>query len=200
MEQGREEDAQRVSADQRRSMRGSADAEMVSCLMEYQRASRQSDAESRERANIALDAALAAHAAITQPLTAALEFDLFNACCQDSRYENALAIGESILAHDGVEPRIAERVQNQVTTLRQRQQRAAAIVPLDQVIAMAGRLLAKGWDEAIGQACKASLAYWGAEVPDAELLPVARERLAEALRNYGMDESAGTAQPAAPIV
>jgi DNA-binding response OmpR family regulator len=191
-EQGRTEDAQRVCAEQRRSMRGAADAEMVSCLMEYQRYSRVLTLEGRERANIALDAALTAHADLAAPLAAALEFDLFNACCQDSRYEQALAIGEALLAREDSEPRIRERVQAEVAALRQRQQRAAAIVPLDQVIAMTTRLLNKGWDEAMGHACRASVAYWAQEAPDAESLPIAQARLAEVLRKYGMDDAAAT--------
>lgn len=194
MEQGREEDAQRVQADQRRSMRGAAGGELVSWLMDYQRYSRANTPEAREQANAALDAALQAHADMAEPLTAALEFDLFNACCQDNRYDAALAIGEALLARENLEERIAERVRAQVKAMEQNKQRAAAIVPLNQVVAMTARLAARGWDEAMGQACKASVAYWSAEAPDAELLPQARERLAEVLRKYGMDDAAGAGQ------
>ena len=194
-EQGRTEDAERVCAEQRRSMRGVSGGELVSSLMEYQRFSRLQTAEGQERANAALDAALEAHAAVaeTEPLTAALEFDLFNACCQDKRHEHALAIGEKLLARADCEPRIVARIEAQVEELRAQQRRAAAIVPLDQVIAMTGRLMSRGWDEAIGAACRASVAYWTQDAPDAALLPSAQARLAEVLRKYGMDDAGSAA-------
>ena len=54
---------------------------------------------------------------------------------------------------------------------------------------MTGRLLSRGWDEAMGHACRASVAYWKQEVPDAPLLEAAQTRLAEVLRKYGMDDA-----------
>jgi tetratricopeptide (TPR) repeat protein len=188
MAQGREEDAEKARADQRRSMRGAPDAEMVARLMEYQRYTRPGMAVD-ERAASALDAVLDAHDQLAAPAAAAIEFDIFNACFQDRRFDPALAIGEALLAREGVPARILERVAAQVAAIRAEQKRAAAIVPLDQVIAMCGRLLSKGWDEPMGVACKASLTYWTQDAPDAALLPEAQERLAEVLRKYGMDDS-----------
>jgi len=193
MEQGREDEAERVCADQRRSMRGAPDAELVSQLMEYQRWSRSNTAEARERAAAALDAMLETRAQVTEPLAAAIEFDIFNACCLDRRVGPALEIGEALLARGGVEPRVVERIEAQVAAMRAEQKRAAAIVPLDQVVAMCARLLAKGWDEAMGAACRASIAYWSQDAGQAVLLPTAQARLGEVLRKYGMDDSEASA-------
>jgi len=189
MEQGREEEAERVCAEQRRSMRGAPDAELVSQLMEYQRWARVNTTEAYDRAAAALDTLLETRAQLTEPLAAALEFDIFNACCLDRRAEQALAIGEALLVRGDAEPRVIERVETQVAAMRAEQKRAAAIVPLDQVVAMCGRLLAKGWDEAMGAACRASIAYWSQDAGEAALLPTAQARLAEVLRKYGMDDS-----------
>lgn len=190
MAQGREEEAERVRADQKRSMRGSPDAELTACLMEYQRCARAGDAET---AAVALDNVLNARDALTTPATAAVEFDIFNACCLDRRFDRALAIGGALLAREDTPARIRERVATQVAAIEAEQKRAAAIVPLDQVIAMCVRLLSKGWDEPMGLACKASVSYWMQDAPDAVLLPEAQERLAEVLRKYGMDDSEAAA-------
>jgi CheY-like chemotaxis protein len=194
MEQGREEDAERVCAEQRRSMRGAPDTELVARLMEFRRFSRPGVAQERERAAGALDAVLEAHAQIADQISPALEFDIFNACCQDGRFEAALAIGARLTAHAGTEPLVQERVEAQLAGIRAEKKRIAAIVPLDQVVAMAGRLLSKGWDEAMGHACRDSVAHWSVADPQAENLPAAQARLAEVLRKYGMDatESAAT--------
>ena len=58
MEQGRTADAERVSAEQRRTMRDAPDAVLVSKLMEFQRFRRDPSAESQQRASEALDAVL----------------------------------------------------------------------------------------------------------------------------------------------
>jgi len=186
-EQGREDDAERVCAEQRRSMRGAPDTELVSRLMEFQRYSRPGAAQARERAASALDAVLEAHAQIADQITVALEFDIFNACCRDGRIDTALAIGERLAARADVNPRIVERVEAERVGLRAEKKRMAAIVPLDQVMAMTSRLLAKGWDEAMGLACKASVAHWTQANPQAELLPAAQAHLDEMLRKYGID-------------
>ena len=192
MEQGREEDAERVCAEQRRSMRGAPDGELVSSLMEFQRFSRLG-AVGRERAAAALDALLEAHAQIAGAVSPALEFDIFNACCQDGRFEPALALGNRLAACTDLEPRVHERIEAQLVRIGAEKKRIAAIVPLDQVIAMAGRLLSRGWDEAMGHACKASVAHWAGADPQAPLLATAQERLADALRKYGMDASEAAA-------
>lgn len=185
--QGRTADAERVGAEQRRSMRGAPEAALVGKLMEYQRHTR--GGASTEAARAALEAALEAYAPLAGTLTPALEFDLFNACCQEKRVEEAQSIGGALAARAGLEARILERVQAQLAQLAAEKKRAAAIVPLDQVLAMAARLLARGWDEAMGQACRASVAHWARTDAEAPLLDEAQERLAEVLRKYGMDDA-----------
>ena len=196
MEQGREDEAARVCAEQRRSMHGTPDGELVSHLMEYQRWGHTNTAEANARAATALDALLETHGQLTAAPTAAIEFDIFNACCLDRRFDAAIAIGEALLARGDAEPSIIERIEAQMAELRAEHRRAAAIVPLNQVVAMCTRLLARGWDEAMGAACKASVAYWSQQSEDradAPLLPAAQARLAEVLRKYGMDDSEAAA-------
>jgi len=190
--QGRDEDAERVCAEQRRTMRGAPEAELVSSLMEYQRFSRPGTATSNARAEAALDAVLDAHASIADQVTAALDFDIFNACCQAQRLDQALSIADRLTSRADADPSIVERVEAQVMKIRAEKKRVAAIVPLDQVVAMAGRLLAKGWDEAMGFACKDSVAHWARADPNAPQLPIAQQRLAEVLRKYGMDDADAT--------
>jgi tetratricopeptide (TPR) repeat protein len=189
LEQGRGEEAERVLAEQRRTMRGSPDAELVASLMDFQRLSRVGGGQSRERAAAALDAVLEAHAGIADKITAALEFDIFSACCQDGRWDQALAIGERLAGRADASPSVLDRAEAGLAKVRAEKKRIGAIVPLDQVIAMAGRMLAKSWDEAMGHACKASLAHWARIDPGAQLLEAAQARLAEVLRKYGIDAS-----------
>jgi CheY-like chemotaxis protein len=194
LEQGREQDAERVMTEQRRAMRGTPDAELVSSLMDFQRFGRPGPKHSPERAAAALDKVLQAHAEIADKITPALEFDIFNACCQDERWDQALAIGERLCQTADANPRIVERIEGELGRLRVEKARMAAIVPLNQVIAMAKRMLAKSWDEAMGHACKASLAHWVKVDPDAQFLPEAQARVAEVLRKYGIEVPESFAQ------
>jgi DNA-binding NarL/FixJ family response regulator len=190
MEQGRLSDAERVSTEQRRTMRDTPHSVLVSKLMEFQRCRRDPAAASQEKAGAALDEVLKARdelAAGTETLTAALEFDILNACVQAERFEPADAIGQVLLARPDTSARIIERIKALQPQFKMERARRAAIVPLDQVLAMLGRLMARGWDEAVGHACRSSLAHWAAKTPDDPRLVQARTRLIEVFRNFGFD-------------
>ncbi len=187
MEQGRTADAERVCVEQRRTMRDAPEAVVVSRLMEYQRLSRDPSSAAQEKASAALDALLEARSALGEALPVAVEMDIFAACEQSGRHDDAAAIGERLATRDGVSDKMAERIHAALADIQQERKRVAAIVPLDQVLPMLARLAARGWDEAMGHACRASVAHWGKRTPDAGILPEARERLAAVLKKYGME-------------
>lgn len=187
IETGRAADAERVQADQRRAMRDAPGADLVTRLMEYQRLRRDTSEAGRARAAAALGAVMACYDAAPDSIGPALEFDLFNLCFQSGGEWNLVAMGEHLLARQGVSARIRERVQATLEQLRLDRARGGAIVPLDKVMPMLGRLVQKGWDDALGHACRNSVAHWARATPEAALLPAARTRLAEVLRKYGMD-------------
>ena len=194
MEQGRADQAERVSTEQRRTMRDTPDAELVSKLMEFQRLRRDPAAEAQERAGAALDAVLDARSALRdkpEVLTAAVEFDVFNACCLGARQDDIIAIGEHLLTRADAGTKIVLRVKALLAQARQERARNAAIVPLDQVLAMLSRLLARGWDDAVGHSCRSSVAHWSNGTPDDARLPAARQRLGEVLQKFGMETRLG---------
>ena len=196
MEQGRTDQAERVCAEQRRTMRDTPDATLVSKLMEFQRYRRDPAPASQERANAALEALLEAHAQLRDggiALTAAVDFDVFNACFQSNRHEPAAAIGEHLMLRADASGKLVERVTALMAQIRLDRARIVAIVPLDQVLAMLARLMARGWDEAVGHACRGSVAHWGETTPDDARLPAARERLVQVLQKYGFNARSGEA-------
>ena len=190
MEQGRFGEAERVSTDQRRTMRDAPDAVLVARLMEYRRIQRAGDAAAPEKAGAAIDALLAAYADIGQAatqLTTAVEFEVFNALVQAERLEAAEPIGQVLLERADASAKMVERVKSLQPQFKSAQARRAAIVPLDQVLAMLNRLSTRAWDDAVGHACRSSLAHWTIHTPDDTRLPQARERLREVFRLFGFD-------------
>lgn len=187
MEQGRVADAERVCAEQRRNMRDAPEAVVVSRLMEYQRLRRDPSSPAQEKADAALDALLEARSALGEALPVAVEMDIFAACEQSGRHDDAAAVGERLAGREGVSEKMAERINTALADIQLERKRVAAIVPLDQVLPMLTRLAARGWDEAMGHACRASVAHWGKRTPDAGILAEARERLAAVLKKYGME-------------
>ena len=89
--------------------------------------------------------------------------------------------------------KLVERVTALMAQIRLDRARIVAIVPLDQVLAMLARLMARGWDEAVGHACRGSVAHWGETTPDDARLPAARERLVQVLQKYGFNARSGEA-------
>ena len=187
IQQGRLEDAEKVSADQRRTMRGSPEAELVGRLMEFQRFSRDTAGPTGGRAREAMVAAANAFRQLHAPISGALEYDLIDACFKAGCDVDGTTIAEHLLARSDVAESVIARLTTQLATRKAKQARMPAIVSLDQAIAMLGKLNTQGWNDALGDACQASIAYWAEKEPDAELLAAARTRLAELLRKYGMD-------------
>ncbi len=186
LRQGRLEEAEKVSADQRRTMRGSPEAELVSRLMEFQRFSRDSAGPTGGRAKEALVAAANAFRQLQTPISGPLEYDLVDACFKAGCDEDSATIAEHLLARNDVPESVIARLKTQLATRKAKQARMPAIVSLDQAIAMLGKLNTQGWNDALGDACQASIAYWAEKDPGAELLTAARTRLAEVSRKYGM--------------
>ena len=190
MARGGADQAARLSSEQRRIMGDAPDAELTAALMEFHRHRRDPSPAAQARAGTALDAVLAARRVMgetAEALTAAVDFDVFNACCIGGRAAEILSIGESLLARADASAKMVERVTTQLEEIKLQQARKTAIVPLDQVLAMLARMLAREWDDAVGDACRASVAHWTGLTPDDARLPAARERLAEVLRKFGME-------------
>ncbi len=103
-------------------------------------------------------------------------------------------IAEQLLAREDVAESMITRLKTRLATRKAEQARMPAIVSLDQAIAMLGRLDTQGWNVALGDACQASIAYWGDKEPGAQLLAAARTRLAKVLRKYGVKS-----RPVAPL-
>lgn len=207
IEQGRMNHAERASAEQRRTMRDAPDALLVSKLMEFRRCRRDPAPASQERASQALDAVLAARLALAasaalagnsalaksttsadaeNPLTATVEFNIFDACCDGGRIEDAAAIAECLRRRADVTPRILAQIKVFLAQNTPVGSQQAAIIPLDQVLAMLARMAMHGWNDASGQSCRASIRYWDSAAPDDPRLPQARIRLAGVRKQFGM--------------
>jgi DNA-binding response OmpR family regulator len=188
--QGRIEEAGRVVADQRRTMRGAPDADLVSCLMEYRMAAHGNAEDAAQKTRVAVDAAIAAYHATQSPVADTLAFELFSICLAVARDDNAFTIGQALLSRSDISEQVRARVQKELQARGHLKARATAIVPLHQVIAMLNRLSTQGWNEALGLACHQSIEHWAAQDPEGEILATARARLADVLRKYGFDASA----------
>lgn len=116
-----------------------------------------------------------------------MEYDLIDACFKAGCDADGATIAEHLLARNNVAEGVIARLKTLLTTRKTKQSRMPAIVSVDQAIAMLGKLNTQGWNDALGDVCQASIAYWAEKEPGAELLAAARTRLAEVLRKYGMD-------------
>jgi tetratricopeptide (TPR) repeat protein len=184
---GRMDEAEKVSLEQRRTMRGTPDAELVSRLMEYQRLCGPGNADKEDKRIAAIEGAIKAYKDLTNPITGALELDFVEACFKAGHDDEALAAAQHLLARTDVPEPILARVRANLSSHEAKKARAPAIVPLDQVLAMLGKLNSNGWDEAMGHACQASVNHWEGKDEDPEMLGTARSRLADVLRKYGIN-------------
>ena len=193
VEQGRLEAAEQVAADQRRSMRGSAEQHVVYHLMRHQRLRNTSSGDELSGAAAALDDAVNAHAEVEATIAPVIAIDLLEVCLQEKRADEVTRITGTLRTRGDVEPHVIARLDQICPDSRGLKTRARSNVSLDQVIAMLGRLDSQGWNEALGHACRQSVIHWADAALDAPLLPVARARLAEVMRKYGIDS--GTQAP-----
>lgn len=184
MAQGKVADAERVSSEQKRSMRGIPEADLVSQLMAYRRFSRMPGEEAQQKAVAAVEAALAARGSISAESPAALEFDLFNACLLAGKDDAGIPLGRSLLARGDLGPKFRARVESELASRAAVASRTAAIVPLDQVLAMLGKLAAQGWNDALAAACDASISHWSENAPEDPKLQLARDRMEGVLKKY----------------
>lgn len=187
MAQGKHADVERICAEQRRSMRGAPEADLVSHLMAHRRYSRMPGEDARKMAEEAVEQAISARRSQSAELSAALDFDLFNACLLAGRDDAGIPIGRSLLARADLSPKIRARVESELASRAAAVARTAAIVPLDQVLAMLGKLASQGWNDALAAACDASISHWSDKAPEDPKLRQARERMDEVLARFGMD-------------
>jgi DNA-binding response OmpR family regulator len=187
MAQGKHAEVERVCAYQRQGMRGVPEAELVNHLMTHQRFSRLPGEDAQNRARDAVEAALSARGRLRAAPSAAIEFDLYNACLAAQLDDAGMALGRGLLGRADLTPRLRERIESELVRQGALGRSAGPIVPLDQVLAMLGKLSAQGWNDALAAACDASIAHWSENGADDPRLQQARERMAEVLGRFGMD-------------
>ena len=187
MAQGKHADVERTCSEQRRSMRGAPEADLVSHLMTHRRYSQIQGDDAKQKSAEAVEEAIAARRSLGIELSAALEFDLFNACLVAGRDDAGIPLGRSLLARANLAPKIRARVESELASRATAVARTAAIVPLDQVLAMLGKLASQGWNDALAAACDASILHWSQKAPEDPKLRQARERMDEVLGKYGID-------------
>lgn len=184
---GRMDEAEKVSLEQRRTMRGTPEADLVSKLMEYQRLCGPGNADKEDRRLAAIAGAVKSYQELQNPITGALELDFVEACFKAGHDDDAHAAAEHLLARTDVPEPILARARANLAAHQARKARAPAIVPLDQVLAMLSKLGSNGWDDAMGHACQASVNHWATKADDPEMLATARTRLTDVLRKYGIN-------------
>jgi len=187
MAQGKHADVERVCAEQRRSMRGAPEADLVTHLMNHRCLTGMPGDDAQKKSQDAVEAAISARRLLATDLSPALEFDLFNACLLAGRDDAGIPLGRSLLARGDLTRKIRERVESELARRTTAVARTAAIVPLDQVLAMLGKLASQGWNDALAAACDASILHWSDKAPDDPKLQQARERMDEVLARFGMD-------------
>jgi CheY-like chemotaxis protein len=196
MAQGKLADVERVCSEQKRNMRGVPEADLVSQFMAHRRFSHMPGDEAQKAASEAVDSAITARRSLTAELSAALEFDLFNACLLAGREDAGIPLGRNLLARNDLSRKIRTRVESELASRASAVTRSAAIVSLDQVIAMLGKLAAQGWNDALAAACDASILHWSQKAPEDPRLGLARDRMKDVLRKFGISAQAGAREQA----
>lgn len=179
--QGKAAQAERVAAEHRRDLGTSPQGDLVACLIAYRVARLRDAGQSSEEAHDALDRSLALRESLSPAVPVELELDLLDALIESGRNADADYLGSCMTGRPDLDAATLEQIQSRLARAGLAAPRAEAIVPLDQLLPMLGKLATLGWDDALGAACRASVGYWAAAAPGDARLDPARTLLAQVL-------------------
>ncbi|MFN0164555.1 MAG: response regulator [Burkholderiales bacterium] len=192
--QGKAAQAERVASDHRRDMCTSPEGDLVACLIAYRVARLRAEGPASEEAREALDRGLVLRDAATSTFSYELELDLLDALIEAGRGADADYLGSCMIGRPDLNQVALEQIRSRLARLGLAPPRVEAIVPVDQLLPMLGKLAARGWDDALGGACRASIGYWAAAIPGDVRLDPARVLMGQllALREAAHEEAVET--------
>lgn len=189
VEQGKIEEAERVSADMKRTLKGTPDLDITAKLIEYQRYIKNGDTK---RADETLLQAVQLHLQCTVALADGMEADLAEACFSRAMYDEGFNIARKVAMRGGVEKIVRNRIEVLLDQYRERQdaRRKASPKPkmeLGDLLSKLKYLDQEGWNEELGRNCQKSVESWLRQDPGNAEVQSAQTLLASIMRNYGIN-------------
>ncbi|CAN5137348.1 hypothetical protein BH10PSE17_BH10PSE17_35540 [soil metagenome] len=156
--QNKDDGADELAAEQKRTMRGHPEVEFIASLIDFQRARR---AGAQVEADAALDALMAAITADGERTAPGLQIQVLEACFLGDRLEVARPIAQALLARPGLERRWHESLEELLSIKPRVKKVAPKPTPVLPELAPAEELVAKleaaGWEDVVGAQCRALL-------------------------------------------
>ncbi|RCS58543.1 tetratricopeptide repeat-containing response regulator [Parvibium lacunae] len=186
IQQGRFDDADRVSADLKRTMKATDEMEVASCFIAYQKWLKQGD---KQKAVAALDKTVTAYKTANSELEANMEADLAEACFRNERTDDGFNIARKIALRTGVDRPVLNRIRNLLSEFKKKPATAKpgkVTFTAKDLVTNLSKLDQEGWDEEIGNQCRDSLSFWAKHEPNNPNVAVAKNLLAGLMRKYGI--------------
>jgi len=190
--QGRLEEAEKVTVDLKRTLRGTPDMEITAKLIEHQRFLAQDDSK---RADEALLQAVQLHLQSTVLLPAGMEADLAEACFDRAHFDQGFNIARKVALRDDVDKAVRGRIEVLLDQHRERQEarRKAAPkpkIPVTDLQSAIQRLDVEGWNDELGSICRRSVENLMRQDPDNPAVQAAQAQLTHIMRKYGINANA----------
>lgn len=185
--QGKIDEAERVSADLKRTLKGLPDVEITAKLLEYQRHLQQGDTK---RADETLIQAVQLHLQCAHALADGIEADLAEACFSRSMFDEGFNIARRVALRGGVEKSVKSRIEALLDQYHERQNARKNVktkMAVDELLVALQRLNTEGWDEETGRLCQRNVENWMRQDPQSVEVQSAQNLLASIMRNYGIN-------------
>ena len=190
IEQGRFDEADKVSADLKRTMKATDEMEISSNFVNYQKWMKQGE---KNKAIDALGKTVSSYKAANIEMEANLEADIAEACFRNQRVDDGFAIARKLALRVGVDRPVLNRIRNLLSEFRKKPVASPQPVKTNKVSFTVSDLLTnlikldqKGWDEQVGMQCQTSLAFWSKHEPNNSDVQRARNLLGNIMRKYGI--------------
>ncbi|TAK90417.1 MAG: response regulator [Burkholderiaceae bacterium] len=187
--QGRLDEAEKVNADLKRTLRGAPDTEITAKLIEYQRLLAQN--KTAEADEVLLQA-VQLQLQNTALLPATMEADLAEACFDRSHFDHGFNIARKVALRGDIDKGVRGRIEVLLDQYRERQEarrKAAPLrkLPVDELIHAIKRLDEEGWSDELGELCRRNVEHWTHEDPASPEIQGAHKRLGAIMRKYGIN-------------
>jgi tetratricopeptide (TPR) repeat protein len=188
IQQEKFEEADKVSADLKRTLKATDEMEVASFFVAYKKWFKQGD---KGKALEALDKAVSGYKASNVEMEANMEADMAEACFRNDRLDDGFGIARKLALRQGVERPVLNRIRSLLSEFKKKPSVPAAkpnkvTFTVNDLVTNLTQLDRQGWDESIGAQCQSSLAFWAKHEPNNPNVQVARNLLAGLMRKYGI--------------
>lgn len=186
IQQNKFDEADKVTADLKRTMKATDEMEIASCFVAYQKFLKQGD---KAKALEALGKTVSSYKAANIAMEANMEADIAEACFRNERIDDGFGIARKLALRPGVDRPVLNRIRGLLSEFKKK---PASTKPgkvtftVNDLVTNLTKLDQEGWNEQIGAQCQSSLAFWAKHEPNNPNVQVARNLLSHIMRKYGI--------------